>query len=212
MTKTIVYINFILTLILSGSVVWLFAFQNPKEVVIPDSQDGASEVRYVDKCGEDCQLQIDQKISESISTISGGTKEIVKTVTITPVPTKTKAQTAYIPIVGPITTTSSDWYDAPGTEFYLDYNTDYGKAAYADWQAFLKVANGNGTAYARLYDITNKIGVDGSEVSVTNKGDLTQVISGRLNFWSGNNQYRVQIKSLNKFEVTFGSGRVKIIY
>lgn len=210
--KIVVYINFILTLILSGAVVWLFAFQKPKEVVTPDSKKVVSEVQYVDKCGEDCKLEIDKKISESVSTISGGTKEIVKTVTITPAPTKAKSQTAYIPIVGPITTTSSDWYDAPGTEFYLDYNTDYGKTAYADWQVFLKVADGNGTAYARLYDITNKIGVDGSEVSVSNKGDLTQVISGKLNFWSGNNQYRVQIKSLNKFEVTFGSGRVKIIY
>lgn len=210
--KIVVYINFILTLILSGAVIWLFVIQKPKEAITSNPQSVVSEVQYIDKCGEDCELEIDKKISESISTISGDTKEIVKTVTITPAPTKARVQTAYIPIVGPITTTSSDWYDAPGTEFYLDYNTDYGKSAYADWQAFLKVADGNGTAYARLYDITNKIGVDGSEVSVSNKGDLTQVISGKLNFWSGNNQYRVQMKSLNKFEVTFGSGRVKIIY
>ena len=208
--KTLVYINFVLTLVLIVAVVWLFIFQKPKEIVTQSVQDTANNI--FDKCGEDCKLQIDKKISESISTISGSTKEIVKTVTITPAPTKTKAQTAYIPIVGPITTTSSDWYDAPGTEFYLDYNTDYGKTAYADWQAFLKVADGNGTVYARLYDITNKIGVNGSEVLVSNKGDLTQVISGKLNFWAGNNQYRVQLKSLNKFEVTFGSGRVKIIY
>lgn len=210
--KTIVYINFILTLVLSVAVVWLFVFNKPKEIVTQIRQDAIDNIQYIDKCGDECKLQIDKKISESISTISGSTKEIIKTVTITPVPTKAKAQTAYIPIVGPITTTSSDWYDAPGTEFYLDYNNDYGKAAYADWQAFLKVANGNGTAYARLYDITNKIGVNGSEVSVTNKGDLTQTLSGSLNFWAGNNQYRVQIKSLNKFEVTFGSGRIKIIY
>lgn len=210
--KIVVYINFILTLILSGAVVWLFVFQKPREVITQKAQDSVENIQYVDKCGEDCKLQIDKMVSESISTISGRTKEIVNTVTITPAPSKAKAQTAYIPIVGPITTTSSDWYDAPGTEFYLDYNTDYGKNAYADWQVFLKVADGNGTAYARLYDITNKIGVNGSEVSVSSQGNLTQVISGRLNFWSGNNQYRVQIKSLNKFEVTFGSGRVKIIY
>jgi len=41
---------------------------------------------------------------------------------------------------------------------------------------------------------------------------LTQVISGGLSFWAGNNLYRVQLKSLNGFEVTFGSGRIKIIY
>ncbi|MEK7168827.1 MAG: hypothetical protein AAB778_02340 [Patescibacteria group bacterium] len=206
--KTLVYINFILTLVLIGVVVWLFTFNKPKEIVTQIRQDATDSIQYIDKCGEDCKKQIEEIIAKNTVTPT----ETVKTITITPAPVKAKAQTAYIPIGGPITTTSSDWYDAPGTEFYLDYNNDYGKTAYADWQAFLKVADGNGIAYARLYDITNKIGVNGSEVSVTNKGDLTQVISGRLNFWSGNNQYRVQIKSLNKFEVTFGSGRIKIIY
>ena len=99
-----------------------------------------------------------------------------------------------------------------GTEFYLDFNTDYGKSSYANWEAFLKVAHGNGTVYARLYDVTNNIAVNGSEVLITNKSDLNQVISGGLSFWAGNNLYRVQIKSLNSFEVTFGSGRIKIKY
>lgn len=205
--KTIVYINFILTLLLIGAFFWLFAYQKPRELVKQSLQP-----QYIDQCGDACKKQIADNVASAMSTISAIPKEVVKTVTLTPAPSKAKAQTAYIPIVGPIITTSSDWYDAPGTEFYLDYNNDYGKTAYADWQAFLKVADGNGTAYARLYDVTNKIGVNGSEVSISNKGDLTQTLSGRLNFWAGNNQYRVQIKSLNKFEVTFGSGRIKIIY
>lgn len=204
--KAIVYVNFILTLLLIGGFVWVFAFQKTKEPVIQTVSQS------VDQCGEECKMQIDKKISESISTISGTTKEIVKTITITPAPVKTKAQTAYIPIAGPITTTSSSWYDAPGTEFYLDYNTDYGKSAYANWDAVLKVKDGNGTAFARLYDVTNKIAVNGSEVSVSNSGNLNQTISGGLSFWAGNNLYRVQLKSLNGFEVTFGGGRVKIIY
>ena len=195
-----------------GFVVWIFAFHEPKEIVTQTILDTSNNTQYLDKCGEDCKLQIDKKISESIAAISENTNEVVKTKTITPAPVKAKAQTAYIPINGPISTTSGEWYDAPGTEFYLNFNTDYGKSAYANWDASLKVANGNGTAYARLYDITNKIGINGSEISISNKADLTQAISGALNFWSGNNQYRVQIKSLNKFEVTFGSGRVKIIY
>ena len=100
----------------------------------------------------------------------------------------------------------------PGTEFYLDFNTDYGKSAYANWDASLKIKDGNGTAFARLYDVTNKIAVNGSEVNVTNSGNLSQTISGGLSFWAGNNLYRVQLKSLNGFEITFGGGRVKIIY
>lgn len=206
--KTIVYINFILTLVLSVAVVCLFVFNKPKEIVTQIRQDATDSIQYIDKCGEDCKKQIEEIGAKNIVTPT----EIVKTITITPAPIKTKMQTAYVPINGPFSTTSTDWYDAYGTEFYLDYNTDYGKSAYADWQAFLKIADGNGIAYARLYDITNKIGVNGSEVTVTNKGDLTQVISGQLNFWAGNNQYRVQIKSLNGYAATFGSGRIKIIY
>jgi len=33
-----------------------------------------------------------------------------------------------------------------------------------------------------------------------------------LSFWAGNNQYRIQLKSLNTFEATFGSGKIKIVY
>lgn len=207
--KVIVYINFILTLLLIGGFVWLFAYQKPRGKELITQQ---TTPQYIDQCGDECRTQINKKISESISTISGNTKETVKTVTITPAPVKAKTQTAYIPIAGPINTTSSNWYDAPGTEFYLDYNTDYGKSAYANWDASLKIKDGNGTVFARLYDVTNKIAVNGSEVSISNSGTLSQAISGGLSFWAGNNLYRVQLKSLNGFEVTFGGGRVKIIY
>jgi len=206
--KTIVYINFILTLLLIGAFFWLFVFRKPEQIINNTNTDGSNNISYVDKCGEDCKKQIEEIISKNKI-------ETIKTVTITPAPVviaKAKTQIAYIPIAGPITTTSSSWYDAPGTEFNLDLNTDYGKNTYANWQVFLKVAHGNGTAYARLYDVTNKIAVNGSEVKIENQSNLTQVESGRLSFWAGNNLYRVQLKSLNTFEVTFGSGRLKIVY
>ena len=204
--KIVVYINFILTLSLIGVVVWLAVYQKPKELITQTLP------QYIDQCGETCKKQITDNVAVALSTVSATPKETVKTVTITPVPSKSKTQIAYIPISGPITTTSSTWYDAPGTDFYLDFNTDYGKSAYANWQVFLKVIHGNGTAYARLYDVTNKIAVNGSEVKIENQSNLTQVESGALSFWAGNNLYRVQIKSLNTFEVTFGSGRIKFNY
>ena len=206
--KTIVYINFTLTLLLIGEFVWSTFYQAKTPKVITETPETQNSIQYVDKCGEDCKKQIEEIIAKS-------KVEVTSAVTISPVPivtTQTRSQTAYIPIAGPITTTSSDWYDAPGTEFYLNFNTDYGQTAYANWDASLKVKDGNGAVYARLYDVTNKIAVNGSEIAVSSKGDLTQAISGGLSFWAGNNQYRVQLKSLNGFEVTFGGGRVKIIY
>jgi len=211
MIKVIVIINFVLTLSLIGVLSWFIVSQNktPKIIDVSSKEESA---QYVDNCGENCKKIIEETVSKSLSTVSDIPKEETKTIiSITPAPTKTKTQTSYIPIIGPITTTSSSWYDAPGTDFYLNIG-DYGSKPYSTWEASLKVAHGNGTAYARLFDVTHGIAVNGSEITLTNNPSLTQVYSGSLNFWSANNLYRVQLKSLNTFEVTFGSGRVKIVY
>lgn len=213
--KIVVYINFILTLILIGCFAWLIIYKSPTNTITSIVKEiGNDNVSYVDKCGDDCQKKISDAVTEALQ------KNIVTTevqVTPTAVPvvktvTSTKKEVSYIPITGPITSVSSSWYDAPGTDFYLNFEGDYGKSATATWDASLKVAHGNGTVYARIFDLTHGIAVNGSEISVTDKADLTQVTSGSLSFWSGNNHYIVQIRSLNTFEVTFGSGRVKINY
>lgn len=194
--KIIIYINFILTLVIVGFLVW-------KETVFLTLPISVSTVLPT--------IIPSTIIPTTLPTVLPTPKEIVKIITITPVPSTIRSQTTYIPITGPITTTSTDWYDVPGTEFYLNMG-DYGKNAYATWEASLKVAHGNGSVYARLYDVTNKIAVNGSEVSVINNSNLTQSYSRSLNFWANNNLYRVQLKSLNSFEVTFGGGRIKIVY
>lgn len=202
--KLIVYINFVLTIILIGTVTWLLVFQKPNLI---------NNTSYIDKCGEECKSQIVEIVgSNKAAAIEPTVQEITKTVTITPVPSAIKTQIAYIPISGTVTTTSSSWYDAPNTDFYLDIEKNYGKSYTANWNASLKVAHGNGTAYARIFDVTHGIAVNGSEVQLTDNPNLTQVFSNNLSFWSGNNLYRVQFKSLNTFEVTFGGGQLKISY
>lgn len=170
--------------------------------------DGKTEtlIQKVDVCGEDCKKEINDIVSKAISTVSGTTKTVIqKEITS---PTK---KTAYIPLSGPITTTSTAWVDAAGTDVYIDIVNDYGKNATISWEAFLSIANGNGQTFARLYDATHGIAVNGSEIS-TILGTSTQVSSGALSFWAGRNLYRVQLKSLNSFVATFASGRIKINY
>ena len=165
-------------------------------------------IQKVDVCGEDCKSQINDIVSRAVSTISGTTKTIIQK---EPAAETVSKKTAYIPLSGPITTTSTSWVDAAGTDVYIDLANDYGKSTYVSWEGFLSIANGNGTAYARLYDATHGIGVNGSEISVTS-GTSTQVASGSLSLWAGRNLYRVQLKSLNSFVATFTSGRIKINY
>lgn len=212
MNKFLIYFNLVLTLCLIGVFSWFFFSQKPANQIPLSVETVSSGDTYIDSCGKECKKEIEKIVSLSLASISGETKEIVKIVNTTTVPTTDKKQYAYIPLSGPITTTSTDWTDVPGTDFYLNLNTDYGKDSYVLWEPTLKVAHGNGVVFARIYDVTNKIAVNGSEVFVSNESDLTQVTSGALTFWAGNNLYRVQIKSLNTFEVTFGSGRVKIEY
>lgn len=211
--KIIVYLNFILTLLLIGSVVWIITFQKPKVIYSTTQTSPVNNTSYIDKCGEDCKKEIATIVEKSVkTTLEPQTKEVVKTVVVTPVPTQAKSQVAYIPITGGVTTTSSEWYDAPNTDFYLDIEKSYGKNYSATWNASLKVAHGNGTAFVRLFDVTHGIAVNGSELKLTDNSNLTSVFSGNLSFWSGNNLYRVQFKSLNTFEITFGGGQIKINY
>jgi hypothetical protein len=165
-------------------------------------------VQKVDVCDEDCKNQISDIVSKAVSTISGTTKTIIQK---EPAADASAKKTAYIPLSGPITTTSIGWVDAAGTDVYIDLANDYGKNASPSWEAFLSIANGNGQTFARLYDATHGIAVNGSEISATS-GTSTQVSSGALSFWAGRNLYRVQLKSLNSFVATFASGRIKISY
>lgn len=153
--------------------------------------------------------EVERLISRAMATISGTTtKEVIEKQTVV-----TEAGgTTYVPMGTTATTTSMDWVNVDDSAVYIDIENDYGKDSAVFWQASLKVAHGNGQAFARLYDDTHKIAVDGSEISTTNNASYTQVSSGNLPFWKGRNLYKVQIKSLNSFEVTYSSGKIKVNY
>ena len=89
---------------------------------------------------------------------------------------------------------------------------DFSQTAYVTFEASLKVADGNGQAFARLFDATHGIAVDGSEISTTNNADFKFVGTNKLNLWNGKNLYKVQLKSLNGFVITYSGGKIKIVY
>ncbi|KKQ37362.1 MAG: hypothetical protein US53_C0020G0015, partial [Candidatus Woesebacteria bacterium GW2011_GWA1_37_7] len=124
----------------------------------------------------------------------------------------TSVKTTYIPMGSSTIVTSTDWVDVPDSGVYIDLERDYGKSAKVSWEASLKVAHGNGKAFARLYDDTNKIAVDYSEITTENNVNFKQLSSGNLPFWRGRNLYKVQLKSLNSFEITYGGGKIKVSY
>ena len=160
-------------------------------------------------CGEGCKEEIAKEVSKAVATLSG-TK--VNTVIREVQAPSSSVNTTYIGLGTIFTTTSTSWVDVPDSAVYVDLEKDYGLGATVSWEAQLKVAHGNGKAFARLFDDTNKIAVDFSELSTENNVSYKQVSSGNLPFWKGRNLYKVQVKSLNSFEVTYSSGRIKVSY
>jgi len=159
-------------------------------------------------CPTDCQDFIDQKVSEAMATISGQ-ETIKETKIIEKIPTISQPQVIYIPLGGGGSTTSKEWTDVGNAEVYFDIG-DYPNIDRVYFEGFIKVQHGNGRAFARLYDVTHSIGVQGSDI-YTGSESYSLVESGSLNFWQGKNLYRIQIKSLNGYEASVDSGRIKIL-
>jgi len=166
------------------------------------------ELSGIDKCGNECREEIAQLVSDAVATLSGETKTIVKEIATN----TSERQTSYIPVGTTYSTKSTDWVDVPDSSVYVDLVNDYGDNTWVTWEASLKVSQGNGKAFARLYDDTNKIAVNFSELVTEENASFKQAISSNLPFWRGRNLYKVQIKSLTTADVTYSGGRIKINY
>ena len=211
----IVFLGLILANLIALDVSWLRSQRaqggvtEETPLLVPTSSPTTSASPVVDTCGPTCQEIIAQKVSEAMATISG--KEATKETTVIEKTTEAVSQPAviYIPLGGGGSTTNQDWADVGNAEVYLDIS-DYPNLDRAYFEGFIRVKHGNGRAFARLYDVTHGIGVQGGEIYTDNE-NFTLVESGSLSFWQGKNLYRVQVKSLNSYEAFYDSGRIKLI-
>jgi hypothetical protein len=180
---------------------------NQAEIIPTPSISSSSQTTGSAQCDFDCQQIINQKISQAIATLSANQSTSQSTKTNTQ--KSSQPQVVYIPLGGGGSSSSRDWADIGNAEVYLDLK-DYPTLTEARFEGFLGVKNGNGKSFARLYDVTHSIGVQGSEIESTSE-KFTMVISGTLSLWQGKNLYRVQVKSLNGYDANFDSGRIKLI-
>lgn len=99
---------------------------------------------------------------------------------------------------------SYDWVALSGSEFVLDTGL-YGANVEVSWQGWMD----GGSGMARVYDLTNKRVVDFSEVTLKNPSK-SSFYSKPMMIWRGQNQYRIEVKSLSG-PVTISSARLKIL-
>ncbi len=174
---------------------------------IPNSQianpQAIIKTEYIDKCGLECQKYIDAKMILPSSTPATVTKTVYQTIT----KPKTKS-VVYVPIPGSGSTTNNDWTNLSGTDFYFD-KADYNGLIEISFEGNLKLFNGNGMAYMRLFDVTHGIAVQSSDAKTTSQVS-TPVNSGSLNLWASKNLYRVQLKSLTADTAVFDGGKLKV--
>jgi len=138
--------------------------------------------------------------------------------TVTPVPTKTivfktpipKTKTvSYIPIPGSGSILKNQWTDIPGTEFSINTD-DYLGLSEARFEANMKLLNGNGKAFLRLFDTTVGVEVWGSQIE-TDSQNFVFITSGEIYIRPGNHLYKIQAKSLTADTTVLNSARIKIV-
>jgi hypothetical protein len=159
-------------------------------------------------CKDECKAYIDKTISQSLSRINAS---ITPTPMVTPtlISQKKTKKVSYIPIPGSGETTQTGWTAISGTDFYVS-KADFPGLSAVFFEVNIKLVNGNGSAFVRLYDISHSIAVVGSELS-TSSQTSTFVSVGPLSLWEGYNHYRVQAKSLTADTTVFESGRLKVV-
>lgn len=191
----------------SGSQIALETSGSIANLETAPSSDTTNPIKF--ECDETCKSEVsdfvDSLFEEKFTEVSTKSSSVTTTS-----PTKSLS-TSYIPISAIYSTTNITWTDVPGSDTYVDSYNDYGSSAVVRFEISLKVNQGNGRAYARLWDDTNKVSPNNSEI-YTESGEYTTQITQPISMWRGNNLYKIQVKSLNGSEAYINGAKLKIIH
>ncbi len=183
--------------------------------VVSPKQDSLQEAALPQEqaqCSTACQQEMAEMISSSLATFSGEEtviKEIVREETKFIPSAEAQPRTIYIPLLTSASTTEMDWVDIVPSDFYFDL-ADYSGIKSVHFDVYLKALHGSGRVYVRLYDVTNKRGVDYSDHS-TQAADFELMRSSPLAIWQGNNLYRIQMKSINGTEAFLEQAKLRVV-
>lgn len=113
----------------------------------------------------------------------------------------------FVPL-GSGSSTASDWEDIPGAQAYIN-DTAYGIIKTVTFEASLYTPTANQTAYARLYNVTDKHPVWNSEVRIDG-GNPKLLISNAVSLDNGSKLYIVQMKTQLQARTNLESARIHI--
>ena len=132
----------------------------------------------------------------------------------TPVPGKSTAvsnisQTKeFFVSLGSGSNATSDWEDVAGLKAYID-STKYSSIKTVVLEASVRIPTGNGIAYVRLFNETDKHPVWFSDVSLEG-GEAKLLISSPITLDTGSKLYKVQMKTSLKAPAILDQARIHI--
>lgn len=115
---------------------------------------------------------------------------------------------SYIPLGWVGAATSLSWTVIANQEISIN-PADYPGYSSMQFEVYLRAYQGNGKAYARLYNNTDGTALLSSEVS-TSSQDYTWLTSSKFSLPSGQKAYRLQLKTLTGYEAGAQNARIKV--
>lgn len=172
----------------------------PIQSSVPTSpKDLQSQIDLLKKDISDLKTQLTQQQAQIASTQNQTTQTTQTSPPRVPV---------YIPLGWVGSGSSLDFAALTTQELAIDSN-DYSGYKNMQLEVNLRIYQGNGKAFARLYNNTDFTAVNGSEVS-TASSDYTWVSSSTFSLPSGKKTYRIQLKSLTGYSADVQNARIKV--
>lgn len=198
--------------VLNGLLVWaelnFDSFEaeilKPTEITVLEEEDAVVSEENRDDVGK--EIGEDEKEAVVAQSLCPASPELSYT-PLVPVSTRMVQHLEEINFPGARGTNSTTWWNVPGME--VTFNIDDYPNYTAYWEALLRIKDGAGEAWARIYDLDANTPVVGSEIK-TSSNTLVRISSGQLKFWSGKRNYRVQLKSLLDPEAVVEDAKIKI--
>lgn len=105
-------------------------------------------------------------------------------------------------------TVKNDWTTVDNLDITID-PSDYSGYKSMQLEVEVKVKDGNGKVFARLFNSSDGTSVSQSEIS-SSAFDYTWVTSSTFNLSSGKKTFKIQLKSLTGYEAFVQSARIKV--
>jgi len=153
---------------------------NLEQTSSPNAANSFCPASCIDKISE-VSLSLDALSQTQKNTQTGGAA------------TTFSSQKEYFISLGSGSSQAKDWTDVPGAEAIVD-GSAYGNIKQVTFQASLYTPTGNQTAYARLYNVTDKHPVWNSDVSIEG-GTPQLLISSPITLENSAKKYQVQMKT-----------------